>query len=157
MDELKVLAQQTYETICGCLDSIGYRYSRDPENLAVYCDVQGDDLPVGLSLRADPERGLVMLLSKMPFAIGEDKRLDAAIAVSAVNDRLVAGCFDYDLMSGELYFRMSSSFIDCRLSENVIGYMLYLGCQIADAYNDQFLMLSKGLMSLEQFLNKAAE
>ncbi len=157
MDDLKVLAQQTYKTICGCLDSIEYRYSSDSEDLVVYCDVQGDDLPVGLSLRADPERGLVMLLSRMPFTISEDKRLDAAIAVSAINDRLVAGCFDYDLMSGELYFRMTNSFIDCRLSENVIGYMLYLGCQVVDTYNDQFLMLSKGLMSLEQFLDKVAE
>ncbi|MBR6742530.1 MAG: hypothetical protein IKM09_03700, partial [Clostridia bacterium] len=94
-----------------------------------------------------------MLISHMPFVIHEDKRLDVAIAVTALNNRLVDGCFDYDIKSGHMFFRMTNSFIDSRLDEEVFAYMLFCACKTIDDYNDKFLMLDKGMLSLEQFLS----
>ena len=86
------------------------------------------------------------------FNVPEEKRLDMALAVSIVNNRLVDGSFDYDVMRGALLFRMTTSFIESTLSETAFEYMLFCSCGTIDEYNDKFLMLCKGLMPVEKFL-----
>ena len=105
-----------------------------------------------LDIRVDADRMLVMLLSLVPFTIQEDKRLEVAIAVSAINNALVDGCFDYDITSGRMFFRMTNSFIESQLGEDLFSYMLFCSCQTIDEYNDKLLMVSKGMLPIEQFL-----
>ena len=97
-------------------------------------------------------RQMVLLLSQMPFVIAEDKRLELAIAVSIVNNRLVDGCFDYNVKTGYMVFRMTNSFLESTLGKEVFSYMLFCSCQTIDEYNDKFLMLAKEMLSLEQFI-----
>lgn len=155
MAEEKNLAQAkaTFSTLCQALDHHEWHFEKDDENLAIECGAQGDDLPMKITVKVDAERMLVMLISHLPFVIQEDKRLDVAIAVSAINNALVDGCFDYDVASGHMFFRMTNSFIESTISEEVFAYMLFCSCQTIDAYNDKFLMLAKGMMSIEQFLS----
>ena len=94
-----------------------------------------------------------MLLSHLPFVIPEDKRMEMAIAVGAVNFALSDGCFDYNIASGQLFFRMTNAFMDCVLSEEVFEYMLFVSCRIIDEYNDKFFMISKDLLPIDQFLS----
>ena len=93
------------------------------------------------------------MLSKLPFVIQEDKRIDVALAVSMVNNQLVDGSFDYDITSGKLLYRMTNSFIESKLSKEVFDYMLFVAFHTIDEYNDKFLMLAKGYISVEQFLS----
>lgn len=145
-------AKITFEALCHALDNNDWHYNKDEENLSITCGAQGEDLPMEIKIKIDLDRMLVLLFSFMPFDIQEDKRIDAAIAVSAINNALVDGSFDYDISSGSIYFRMSNSFIDSKLGEEVFLYMLYCSCQTIDEYNDKFLMLSKGILSVEQFI-----
>ena len=117
--------------------------------------VQGDDLPMGFRVLVDANRQIVMLISLFPFVIEEDKRIDAAIAVSAINNCLVDGCFDFDITSGHVFFRATNTFNGCRFGEDVILYMIGLANATVDKYNDMLLMLSKGMITIEQFLTKA--
>ena len=155
MAELKNLeqAKSVFTTLCQALDKHEWHYKKDEEKLSIECGAQGDDLPMEITVKVDAERMLVMLLSHMPFAIQEDKRLDVAVAVSAINNALVDGCFDYDIASGHMFFRMTNSFIESKISDEVISYMLFCSCQIIDEYNDKFLMLAKGMISMDQFLS----
>ena len=105
-----------------------------------------------LIIYVDAERRLIMLISHLPFAIQEDKRLDVAIGVTAINNVLVNGCFDYDVATGNMIFRMTNSFIDSVIGEDTIKYMLFCSCQTVDEYNDKLLMLAKGMLSIEQLL-----
>lgn len=146
-------AQMTFKALCRALEKNDWHYEKDEEKLSIECGARGDDLPMELTVRVDVDRMLVMLLSRIPFVIKEDKRLDVAIAVSAINNRLVDGSFDYDVSSGHIFFRMTNSFIESILNEEVFAYMLYCSCQTIDEYNDKFLMLSKGMLSVEQFLS----
>lgn len=147
-------AKIIFDTICSTLDNHEWNYEKNEEHFVIGCTARGDDLPMDLTIRVDAERGVVMLYSKMPFPIPEDKRLDLAVAISALNNKLADGCFDYNIASGEIFFRLTNSYIDCTLSEAVFDYMLYCGCQVVDEYNDTFLMIAKGMCSLEQFLGK---
>lgn len=149
-------AKATFATLCNTLDKNDWRYKKDEEKLSIDCGAQGDDLPMDISVEVDVDRMLVMLLSHLPFVVQEDKRLDVAIAVSAVNYALVDGCFDYDVASGHMFFRMTNSFIESKISEDVFAYMLFCSCQTIDEYNDKFLMLAKGMLSIEQFLSLLA-
>ena len=146
------LAKRTFATLCQMLDHDDWHYKKNEEDLSVECGAQGDDLPMELNFQVDAERMLVMVLSPLPFKIQEDKRLDVAIAVAAINNALISGFFDYDIKTGRMFFRMTNSFIESRLSEAVFHYMLRGACVVIDEYNDKFLMLSKGMLSIEQFL-----
>lgn len=154
MAEEKNLAQArtVFETICRTLEQHQWQYRKDEEKLTIECGAQGEDLPMELTIKVDAERMLTMLVSHLPYVIQEDKRLDIAVAVSLINYALVDGCFDYDVASGHLFFRMTSSFVESTISEEVFTYMLFCSCQTIDQFNDQILLLSKGMMSMEQFM-----
>lgn len=158
MAELKNLeqAKAVFSTLCQALDNHDWRYKKDAEKLVVECGARGDDLPMDITVKVDVDRMLVLLLSHLPYVVQEDKRLDIAIAVSAINNVLVDGCFDYDLASGHMFFRMTNSFIESTIGEEVFSYMLFCSCQTIDEYNDKFLMLAKGMLSIEQFLSSLA-
>lgn len=158
MAELKNVekAQATFATLCRTLDKHEWRYKKDDEKLSLTCGARGDDLPIELRIDVDADRMLIILISHLPFVIQEDKRLDVAIAVSAINNMLVDGCFDYDVASGHMFFRMTNSFIESTISEEVFSYMLFCSCHTIDEYNDKFLMIGKGMISIEQFLKSLA-
>lgn len=158
MSEVKNLeqAKSAFTTLCNALDGHKLRYQKDEEKLSIQCGIQGDDLPVEINMQLDADRMLVMALSHMPFKVKEEKRLEMAVAVSAINDMLVDGCFDYDVASGNMFFRMTNSIIDSVLGAEVFSYMFFCSCHVIDEYNDKFLMLSTGMISLEQFLEKTA-
>ena len=52
-----------------------------------------------------------------------------------------------------MFFRMTNSFMESKLGEEAFAYMLFCSCQVIDEYNDKFLMLAKGMVSIEQFLS----
>ena len=81
----------------------------------------------------------------------DDKRLDMAVAVSAANNLLVDGSFDYDIKQGRMFFRMTSSFRESLVGKDLFTYMLLCSCKTIDDFNDKFMMLAKGLITLEQF------
>lgn len=145
-------AGKVYQTICGMLDKEEWKYTKDDEKLSIECGARGEDLPMDLNIQVDAERQLVMVLSRLPYKIAEDKRIDAALAVSVVNQMLVHGCLDYNVSEGHVFFRMTSSFWGSEMDAEAYRYMLYASCSTIDEYNDTLLMLSKGMLTLEKFV-----
>ena len=153
-DEKLERAQKVYETLCATLDKHEWHYQKNEERLSIECGAQGEDLPMEITIRVDTERQLIMLLSHLPFIISEGKRLDVAIATSIANNGLVDGSFDFDITDGHMFFRMTSSFIESDIGSELFTYMLMVSCHTIDKYNDRFLMLGKGMMSIEDFMRK---
>ena len=145
-------AIDVYGTFCRVLDKHNWNYQKNEEKLSIDFGARGDDLLMDFKVRVDAQRELVMLVSHMPFVVAEDKRLELAVAISAINNLLVDGCFDYDLMSGNIFFRMTCSYIGSSLSRDVFDYMLFCACDTIDNYNDKLLLIAKGMTTLEQFL-----
>ncbi len=145
-------AKVTYNTMCTKLDQMGWKYERFEEDFVVKSGVRGDDLPIEFIIVVNPDTQIVRYMSKMPFNIAEEKRIDAAIAVCSANNGLVDGNFDYDVLTGEIVYRMTANFRETILGGDVFEYMVIVASKIVDKYNDRFLMLSKGNISVEQFL-----
>lgn len=152
MDELKLQnAQAAYAILCESMDALEWSYSKK-DDLVIECGAKGEDLPMDLIIRCDVDLQLLQLFSHLPFAIEEDKRLDVAVAISVINNLLVDGCFDYDISNGDIFFRMTNSFMDTKPGFETIKYFIFCSCATIDSYNDKLLMMSKGILSLEQFL-----
>lgn len=150
--DLAAAAQSAFDTLCQALDSKGIRYTPHPEKFLLVCNATGEDLPIDLTMRADPEKGTLALLSKLPLTTPEEKRMEMAIAICLINENLGDCNFDYDIRTGEVYFRMINCFVDCVPSQELFLSMLFNSWDVIDTYNDKLLMLAKNLMSMEQFL-----
>ena len=154
-DERKIkAAKATYDVLCKKLDDMNDKIE---ENYVIKSGVRGDDLPIEFIIAVEPDTQIVRLLSKLSFDIAEEKRIDAAIAVCAANNGLVAGNFDYDILKGEIIFRMTNDFRESLLSGEVFEFMIIVGTEIIDRYNDRFFMLSKGMLKVEEFIQLTLE
>ena len=150
-DDSIVRAHRVYKSLCETLDSLKMHYEKNEEDLSIDCGVQGEDIPMDLTIFVNTDLQIITLLSHLPFMIPEDKRVEMAIATSIVNNRLPDGSFDYDISKGLMFFRMTNSFLESDIGNELFSYMLMISCKIIDDFNDKFLMLSKGIMSVEDF------
>ena len=147
-------AQEVYATIIRMLDTRDWKYSKHEEDLLIKSVLRGEDLPVEFILVVNPRNQVVQFLSRLPFDIPEDKRVDGAIAVCTANYGLIDGSFDYDLRDGEIRYRLTCSYRDSQLSEDLFEYMIMAAASTVDNYNDRFFMLAKGRMTVQQFIEQ---
>lgn len=152
MDQKQAKALQVFKLLCQALDNHDWKYKANEEKLEVRTGARGDDLPMELILQVDMKLQRVILISPLLFDVQDDKRLDMAIAISAANNGMVQGCFDYDISDGSIFFRMSNCYADSTLGEELFYHMLMIACITVDRYNDKLMMLGKGTISIEQFL-----
>ncbi len=154
-DEKKMeLAKQVYKTLCEAIENRNWKYEKDEEKLLVHFGVNGEDLPMQLILLVDAERQLIRVLSPMPFKMSEEKRMEGSIAACAASYGMVDGNFDFDLKSGDIIFRMTASFLDSEIGEGLFQYMISCSCAMVEKYNDKFLALDKGMISIDDFVTK---
>ena len=116
--------------------------------------MKGDDLPIEFIMVVRPKNQVVQFISSLPFNMPEDKRVDGAIAVCVANYGLVDGSFDYDLRDGEIRFRLTCSYRESTLSEELFNYMIMVSASTVDNYNDKFFMIAKGMMTVQQFIEQ---
>lgn len=147
-------AEEVYKTLIRMLDGIDWNYDRDDDKLLIKSGVKGDDFPVEFIVVVQPKQEVVQFLSTLPFKMPEDKRIDGAVATSVVNYRLVHGSFDYDMRDGRIIFRMTSSYRDSKISEELLEYTIMVSAATVDDYNDKLFMLSKGMITLDDFIKK---
>lgn len=150
-------AKATFDTLCEMLDGRGWKYDKLEDDFRIECSAQGDDLPIDIIMEVDADRKLVILFSKLPFNVPEDKRVEMSLAVSVVNYTMVDGSFDYNFMNGNTIFRLTTSYRESMLSTSALEYMLLVACNTVDEYNDQLLMLTKGKLSLDDIIKSANE
>jgi hypothetical protein len=147
-------AKEVYDTLTSMLDNIGWSYSRDDENFVIKSGVKGDDLPVEFLVIVKPRNEVVQFISHLPFNMPEDKRIDGAIAINVINWNLVDGSFDYNVTDGSMVFRMTSSYRESYLGEELFKYMIMVASSTVDEYNDKLFMLAKGMVNIQQFMEE---
>ena len=155
--DLRRIGIKVYEDICRTLAEEELSYDRNDEKLIVSCDVRKDGYPITVHFIVFPEKEIVQIMSLVPFRIAEDKRIEMALAIVDINNGFVIGSFDYDLSDGSIMFRMSNCYDDCELSSTVYKAMLYTTVGTVSKYSDDFLMLNKGMISIEKFLKDRAD
>ena len=153
MADKHILAQQVYGKLVSALQAREWNFDRDDSNFKVRFTVHGDDLPMDMVMTVDEDRQLIRLLSLVPVTMDEDKRMEGAIATTVATFGLPDGSFDYDITDGTIGFRQNVAFHDSDISENLIQYMISWACAVIDKYNDQFLAINKGYLSIQDFIS----
>lgn len=143
-----------FKTLCETLDDRHWKYDKHPEDSVVHFTVGGDDIPMEFVVYIDSEKELVRMMSQLPFAFSEEKRIEGAIATCQATYKLADGSFDYDFKTGRVLFRLTSSFRGSLISKELIAYMIDCSCYTVDEYNDKFLMIDKGVLAIEDFFKK---
>lgn len=158
MEKEEKKALDVYETMCSVLERNGFDIAKegkdDDGDYTVRFGAIGDDLPMEFVMFVDPDRSLIRLMSLMPFKFRPEKRVEGAIVTSAANTIMVDGNFDYDYETGQIIYKETSSYMDSLISEELLMYMIKLACNMVDEFNDKFLMVDNGSLSVEEFLER---
>ena len=143
-----------FKTLCETLDDRHWEYDEHPEDSVVHFIVGGDDIPMEFVVYIDSESELVRMMSQLPFVFSEERRIEGAIATCQATYNLADGSFGFDFKTGRILFRFTSSFRGSLISKKLIEYMIDCSCCIVDEYNDKFLMIEKGMLSIEDFVKQ---
>lgn len=147
--------QKNFAALIQSLENKKLKYSvesEDNDRAHVKISFTGNDLPMTLHILLRADRQIVSVISAMPFRIREEVRRDAAIAVTYANHGLIDGSFDMNMETGEIRFRLTSSFHNTLLHESLYQYLIYVSADTVDRYNDRFMMLNTGDMDLQGFI-----
>lgn len=145
-------AQETYKTLCAALDAKNWKYEKIADKLMVHFTVTGEDIPMDFLMFVDADRDLVRLMSQLPFKFDGAHRTEGALVTSYANYKLADGSFDYRMSDGAVYFRLTLSYRDSLISQDALFYMVRVSSYTVDRYNDKFLMVAKGMMSPDEFV-----
>ena len=145
-------AKKVYQTLCSAIEQRNWKYDKEEDRLFVHFSVSGDDFPMQFYVFVEVERQLIRLLSPMPFKMSENKRIEGALAACAASCGMIDGSFDYDLSTGEIYFRTTALFRESEIGEDLFQYMISLSCAMVDKYNDKFFAIDKGFLSINDFI-----
>ena len=116
------------------------------------------NLPQPTYIEVVEDRQVVRIISPIPAKMPEDKIVDAALGVAAINSQLLMGYFRLDISNGSISFVMTESYRGMDTIDNeLIQYLLGTTFFTTDEYNDKFFMLGKGMMTFEQFIEKINE
>lgn len=154
MDET-MTTYEVLDIVCEALDENKWTYDRlDDENRVTF-SVTGDDLPMRFNIIADDSSEMIIFHTFLfDFLVPEEKRLEFAVAVTAVNYSLKTGCFDFDINEGNVLFRQNQVYTGCDFSASTVHALLGATLHLVDRYNDRFFALAKGLMSYNDFIDR---
>ena len=145
-------ANKVFRTLCAAIENRGWHFDKIDALRLVSFGVKGDDLPMRFDLIIDEERQLVRLMSRLPFTVDSEYRIEGAIATCAATYKLANGCFDYDIDTGVIRFRMTASFLESEVGEGLFQYMINCSTGTVDQFNDKFFAVCKGMLSISDFL-----
>ncbi len=155
MDEKdKVQAETVYKTVCAALEEMGLKFDRYDDKLVVSCQGVGEDLPIEMRIMVMPDQHIVSLISQMPFKVPEARRPDIALATSIANYKMVDGSFDFNTKLGTIFYRQTTSYWSSLIGKEVIKYLFTLSITMIDEFNDKFMAVSTGAMSVDDFAAK---
>lgn len=147
----RAAAAAIYTTLCDSLNDDGVPFIKDPGDYSVRIKMQGECLPVGLTITVEPGRYIVSFISGLPFRVAMERRREAAVAISIVNNLLTLGSFDYDFRDGSIIFRMTLNYSDSLINRDALSYTTFLTCKTVDIFNGNLMMYTGGAMSLDDF------
>lgn len=157
-DEIRVQhAKAMYEKTKEMLTEKHVKFQCEDEKMMINFIISGEDFPMDIYIISDAGGQKLRTLSKMPFKVADDKLVEMAAAVCIANNGLYMGNFDYVIMDKTIFFAIQQSYLETDLSKGLIDLMVAVTIDAVDKYNDRFIMLNKGMITLEKFIEAEQE
>ena len=145
-------AEKALSTIETSLEKIGLHYEKDAPGRKCHLIVQGDDIPMPITLWTVPEYYLVMMDSVLPFFVLEEKIEEVAIALNEINSRIVNGAFYLDRENRVIHFKVTDSYLGGPIGEEAIRMNIRLLVDTVDKHNDKLAALNRGELDKGYFI-----
>ena len=141
--------EQVLDAIGAVLDNMGLSYGKEDDMIML--EVVGKDIPMEFRFSVNPKKETIVVYSRLPIDVVEEKSEPIVYAICATNYKILNGCFEYDEERGSIFFRMTESYRNSEISEEMIRYLIRCSLNTVDDYNDKLLLISRGLMMLEEY------
>ena len=150
-------AHEVFAMLKAAMDHDDWKYEANDEECVLLSGCTGEDFPITFFFKVDPQRECLTFRSS-PFAKFDDEHfMDGALATCVANHGLVFGHFDYDASDNSVRYTMANSIVGTEFEEAFFIDMLQTAVRTVDNYNDRFIMLSKGMIDIKQFLKMEAD
>lgn len=144
------LANDVFKTFCAMLDDKKITYTTSKDKLHINAVFNGDDIPIEIGVAISPALQIAVVVSHLPFIVPANKRDMIAVAVGEANAYMIDGCFEFNYLTGEINFRITTDFANSIISKDLLQYVTYTACTTTDMYNDKFLFITKSDLTAEQ-------
>ena len=145
-------AKKIYDTMVSALNKADWKFDERKSDLLIVSNYGNEDFQIDFLMEVDAIREVVRLFAPLSFKVPADKRLDAAVAAAVANYGMVNGSFDLDIKSGELSFRLTTSYCGCEIGEKFFLGAISTAMSTVAAYYLRFLSLSTGEIDLQRFI-----
>ena len=146
-------AKRVFQKLVDTMREDDWHFREVESDLKVISGFSGENVQAGFSYSVDPERELILFLSPLKLPpMNEKKQYELAMAVSATNMRLAHGGFDYSYKKDRLWFRITNSIRGALIGEDLLKYLLYVGCKTGDDYFEGLEQLANGSITLAEYL-----
>ena len=147
-------AKQLYAQICEVLDDVnmGCEIIGREDDLVVFVLAKRRGTDDAVHIAVDPKRMLIRVYATPTWEFCREKRLDAALAICSLNDKMADGCFSYDAADGSFFFRTAVSYRESLIGDDTIRHLYFLADRMVKKYSPKLRQLDKGEISVEEFL-----
>ena len=145
-------AAAIYKDIYKYLDSRECKYTKRDDGSVEFI-AESNDIDINCRFLVNSDLEIISFLSPLPMTVREEYRVDMALAVSAINSSLIDGSFDFDYLTGNVAFRITSSYRNSIICIDCYDYLLEVSRNTVDDYNDKLLLLSLGKMTVDEIID----
>jgi hypothetical protein len=147
---------KAFESLKKYLEERDLKYVPDSEGkTAVSLGFSTDDFPLEHRIVITEDPNCVTLYSYFGFEFGEEKRIEAAMAIVMANFRLSDGCFDLNMENGKALYRIQTCYpADGIVEEDFFSYLIANANNAVDFFNDLLFLLSAGKLTIDEFHSK---
>lgn len=146
-------AEEIYGQILDVIKRRKWEVDERPDDLELALNMEGEDLPISMNIRIKERLEAISIFCNLPFEMVEENRMAVAAAINFVNGNLKEGNFDFNLKTGDVGFRHTALYSEGSIiSDHLIEHMLDVTVEALNRYTAMIFALSKGMISLEKFL-----
>ena len=144
-------AQAVYDTMIRALKGIDWKFQELGDHVIRYT-YTGKDFPMDFLVMIRDKADMVLFRTVMPCRIPDDKMTEALLATHMANNKFRMGEFVLDFERKQVSFALNPLYEDATPREEWFIYLMQLAHMVADEYNDKFMMLAKGMISLQDII-----
>ena len=153
-EDLKQRAQRVFAQLCEALDKREWEYTAKEADLVLHLSVNTQDTLVEMLLAVEADKSIIHVISPVCRKTDAEKKGELALAAAYANYGTVDGKYEYDMLKNALFYTVASCYEGCTLGDGFFYHLIDWTCSAAVHYNDRFLALNKGYITVEEFIGK---
>ena len=153
-DEMLMKAKKIYADMLDMFNAEGLDFYQYDDDFTVKIGIRGDDMSFEFLMFLTPEKELIRFMTILPFRVPKESLIDVAIAINVANFGLINGAFEYNIDADEIRFKFVQSYSGVDDCSELLRYVLYTAISTVNAYNSKLLAISKGYITINDFIEK---